>query len=55
MAKAFETSEGKPLAERVLLVLQAAQAVGGDIRGKQSAALLVVAGKSTGNPYKNIS
>ena len=45
MAKAFEGSEGKPLAERVLLSLQAAQAVGGDIRGKQSAAILVVAGK----------
>ena len=45
MAKAFEGSEGKPLAERVLLSLQAAQAVGGDIRGKQSAAILVIAGK----------
>ncbi len=51
MAKAFEGSEGKPLAERVLLSLQAAQAVGGDIRGKQSAAILVVAGKSTGQPW----
>jgi uncharacterized Ntn-hydrolase superfamily protein len=48
MAKAFEASEGKPLAERVLIALQSAQAVGGDIRGKQSAAILVVAGKSTG-------
>ncbi|HEX2682851.1 MAG TPA: DUF1028 domain-containing protein, partial [Ferruginibacter sp.] len=51
MAKAFEGSEGKPLAERVLLALQAAQASGGDIRGKQSAAILVVAGKSTGQPW----
>ncbi len=51
MAKAFESSEGKPLAERVLIVLQAAQAVGGDIRGKQSAALLVVAGRSQGKPW----
>jgi uncharacterized Ntn-hydrolase superfamily protein len=48
MAKAFEASEGKPLAERILIALQAAQAVGGDIRGKQSAAILVVAGKSNG-------
>ncbi len=48
MAKAFEASEGKPIAERILIALQAAQAVGGDIRGKQSAAILVVAGKSTG-------
>ena len=51
MSKAFEGSEGKPLAERVLLTLKAAQAAGGDIRGKQSAALLVVAGKSTGQPW----
>lgn len=42
MAKAFEKSEGQPLAERVLLALQAAEQAGGDIRGKQSAALVVV-------------
>ncbi len=51
MSKAFEGSEGKPLAERVMLSLQAAQAVGGDIRGKQSAAILVVGGKSHGQPW----
>ena len=51
MARAFENSAGKPLAERILLALQAAQAVGGDIRGKQSAAILVVAGHSTGQPW----
>ncbi len=51
MAKAFEASEGKLLAERVLLALQAAQQAGGDIRGKQSAALLVVSGKSEGKPW----
>jgi uncharacterized Ntn-hydrolase superfamily protein len=51
MSKAFESSTGKPLAERVLMALQAAQAVGGDIRGKQSAAILVVAGKSNGQPW----
>ncbi len=51
MARAFEGSEAKPLAERVLLALQAAQEVGGDIRGKQSAAILVVAGKSNGQPW----
>jgi uncharacterized Ntn-hydrolase superfamily protein len=53
MAKAFEASIGKPLAERVLAALNAAQAVGGDIRGKQSAAILVVAGKSTGQPWND--
>ncbi len=51
MAKAFESSEGKPLAERILIALKAAQSAGGDIRGKQSAAILVVAGKSNGQPW----
>ena len=51
MAKAFEESDGKPLAERILLSLNAGQAAGGDIRGKQSAAILVVEGKSTGQPW----
>jgi uncharacterized Ntn-hydrolase superfamily protein len=53
MAEAFEESKSKPLAERVLAALQAAQAVGGDIRGKQSAAILVVAGKSSGQPWND--
>lgn len=53
MAKAFTLSAGKPLAERVMLALKAAQAAGGDIRGKQSAALLVVAGKSSGLPWND--
>ena len=53
MAKAFETSIGKPLAERVLAALKAAQAVGGDIRGKQSAAILVVAGKASAQPWND--
>ncbi len=51
MSKAYEGSEGKTLAERVLIALKAAEAEGGDIRGKQSAAILVVAGKSTGQPW----
>ena len=42
MSKAFMKYSTLPLAERVLKVLQAAQAAGGDIRGKQSAALIVV-------------
>lgn len=45
MAKAFEANDNLPLAERVLKVLQAAQQAGGDIRGKQSAALIVVNAK----------
>ena len=51
MADAFERSKGKPLAERMLLVLEAGQAAGGDIRGKQSAAIIVVPAKSEGRPW----
>src|SRR5262249_52005817 len=46
MARAFEPSKGD-LADRLLSALNAAQAAGGDVRGKQSAALIVVRGKST--------
>jgi uncharacterized Ntn-hydrolase superfamily protein len=42
MSKAFVDHSDLPLAERVVRVLQAARAAGGDIRGKQSAALIVV-------------
>jgi uncharacterized Ntn-hydrolase superfamily protein len=42
IAETFESSEGKPLEERLLDCLDAAQAAGGDSRGQQSAALLVV-------------
>jgi uncharacterized Ntn-hydrolase superfamily protein len=52
MAKAFETTKGD-LAERMLAALDAGQAAGGDIRGKQSAALVVVTGKPTGLPWKD--
>jgi uncharacterized Ntn-hydrolase superfamily protein len=38
----FEATAGQPLAERLLEALAAAQAAGGDSRGQQSAALLVV-------------
>ena len=51
MANAFERSKGKPLAERMLLALEAGQAAGGDIRGKQSAAIIVVPAKSEGRPW----
>ena len=43
MVGAYESTEGD-LAERLMAALEAAQAQGGDIRGKQSAALLVVSG-----------
>jgi uncharacterized Ntn-hydrolase superfamily protein len=41
MGKAFETTKGR-LAERMLAALEAGQKAGGDKRGRQSAALLVV-------------
>jgi uncharacterized Ntn-hydrolase superfamily protein len=52
MARAFESTKGD-LAERMLAALDAAQAVGGDIRGRQSAAIIVVTGKPTGQPWKD--
>lgn len=50
MAKAFEKSKG-PLAERLLGALDAAQSVGGDIRGKQSAAMKIWKTSSSGKPW----
>jgi uncharacterized Ntn-hydrolase superfamily protein len=50
MARAFETTSGD-LAERMLAALDAAEKEGGDIRGRQSAALIVVKGTSTGRPW----
>ena len=47
MSHAFENTKGD-LADRMLAALDAAQSAGGDIRGKQSAALLVVRGKASG-------
>ena len=51
MASAFETSAGD-LAERLMSALEAAQAEGGDIRGKQSAAILIVPGTTAGAPWR---
>ena len=50
MATAYRQAQGE-LSDRMLAALEAAQAVGGDIRGKQSAAILVVSGKSSGKPW----
>ena len=50
MAKAYRESKGD-LAERMMAALEAAQNAGGDIRGKQSAAMLIVKPKSTGRPW----
>ena len=50
MGKAFESATGD-LTDRLIAALEAGQAAGGDIRGKQSAAILIVRGKSTGRPW----
>jgi uncharacterized Ntn-hydrolase superfamily protein len=50
MARAFEGTKGD-LAERMMAALEAAEAEGGDIRGRQSAALLIVKGASSGRPW----
>jgi uncharacterized Ntn-hydrolase superfamily protein len=51
MSAAYEKSKDKNLVQRLLAALDAAQAAGGDIRGKQSAAILVVPGKSANQPW----
>jgi len=52
MAKAYQEAKGD-LADRMLAALDAAQAAGGDIRGRQSAALIVVKAKSSGKPWED--
>jgi uncharacterized Ntn-hydrolase superfamily protein len=52
MSKAYNETKGD-LAARMLAALDAAQAVGGDIRGKQSAALVVVNAKPSGKSWQD--
>ncbi len=52
MAKAYRNTKGE-LADRLLAALEAAEGEGGDIRGKQSAALIVVRGESSGVWWKD--
>jgi uncharacterized Ntn-hydrolase superfamily protein len=49
MVEAFRRAPGR-LGERLLAALDAAEAEGGDLRGRQSAALLVVAARASGRP-----
>lgn len=53
MAKAYESTQGD-LAERMLAALEAAQQAGGDIRGRQSAAILIVRGTASEEPWKDV-
>ena len=51
MAEAFEGASGV-LATRLLAALDAGEAAGGDVRGRQSAALRVVTGERSGRPWE---
>jgi uncharacterized Ntn-hydrolase superfamily protein len=53
MGKSYEVNDQLTLAERIIEALNAAQQEGGDVRGKQSAALLIVAGKPTENRWED--
>ncbi len=53
MAKAFQAAKGD-LAERMMVALEAAEKEGGDIRGRQSAAMVIAAGNPTGVAWKDI-
>ncbi len=53
MANAWKKNEQLPFAERVMEVMKAAQAAGGDIRGKQSAVLMVFASKKSNEPWND--
>jgi uncharacterized Ntn-hydrolase superfamily protein len=52
MADAYRSTQGE-LVDRLLAALDAAEAEGGDIRGRQSAALLIVAANSSGRPWSD--
>lgn len=51
MLDAFASAAGKELSERLMLALEAAEREGGDVRGRQSAAMLVVSGKRSETPW----
>jgi uncharacterized Ntn-hydrolase superfamily protein len=53
MAKAYETAQGD-LADRMLAALEAAQQAGGDIRGSQSAAIYIVRGAASDEPWSDV-
>ncbi len=53
MAESFESNNKLPLPERIIEVLKAAESQGGDIRGKQSAAILIVGGEKKENRWED--
>ena len=53
MIRAYSEASGRPLAERLLAALEAAEGEGGDVRGRQSAAMMVVTARASGSPTKD--
>ncbi len=53
MAEAYGQATGD-LADRMLAALEAAEAAGGDIRGRQSAAILIVSGEKQEQPWQGV-
>ena len=53
MVRAYSAASGAGFAERLVAALDAAEAEGGDIRGRQSTALLIVSPRATGNPAED--
>jgi uncharacterized Ntn-hydrolase superfamily protein len=53
-ADAFAATEG-PLADRLLAALDAAEEAGGDFRGREAAALLVVSGDPDEKPWQTVA
>lgn len=53
MVRAYSAASGVAFAERLLAALDAAQAEGGDLRGRQSAAIVIVSPRATGNPVED--
>ncbi|NIM59843.1 MAG: DUF1028 domain-containing protein [Candidatus Aminicenantes bacterium] len=52
MAEAYQSTKGD-LIERLMAALEAAENEGGDIRGRQSAAIIVVSGKPSGQVWRD--
>jgi uncharacterized Ntn-hydrolase superfamily protein len=54
MVEAFEAGRGRPLAERLLDALDAAESAGGDFRGRQAGGVIVVSGDRADPPWQRI-
>jgi uncharacterized Ntn-hydrolase superfamily protein len=55
MARTFEATSGQPLPDRLLAALDAAEAAGGDIRGMQSAAMIIVEPAAGAGGYSDVT